>query len=165
MEDCNQRQKLSEIKPPLKKHEVKCELYQRLAVNEKQCRICKKIFSIKGSLNQHIGQNHKKELLELKTSEVKLTSNERLAENKKRCRICKQSFSTKESLNQHIVQNHKKKLLKLQKSEVKLTSNESESEGIKTMDTTKNDIEKLKENQNKHNKQQLNWLALGKNLL
>ena len=88
---------------------VKCELYQKLAVNEKQCSICKKIFTIKGSLNQHIGQNHKKELLEIQESEGKFTSNE--------------------------------------------------AEGIKIMDTTKTDIEKLKDNQDKHNKQQLIWLA------
>ena len=74
--DCNQSPNISEIKPFLEKHEVKCELYQKLAVNETQCSICKKIFSIKGSLNQHIGQNHKKELLELQRSEVKFTSHE-----------------------------------------------------------------------------------------
>ena len=107
--DCNQSPNISEIKPPLKKHEVKCELYQKLAVNEKQCSVCNKRFAIKGSLNQHIGQNHKKELLELQKSEVKFTSNE--------------------------------------------------TEGIKIMDTMKKDIEKLKDNQDKHNKQQLNWLA------
>ena len=88
---------------------VKCELYQKLAVNEKQCSICKKTFTIKGSLNQHIGQNHKKELLEIQKSEEKFTSND--------------------------------------------------TEGINTMDTTKTDIEKLKDNQDKHNKQQLIWLA------
>ena len=55
---------------------VKCELYQKLAVNEKQCSICKKTFTVKGSLNQHIGQNHKKELLEIQKSEGKFTSNE-----------------------------------------------------------------------------------------
>ena len=88
---------------------VKCELYQKLAVNEKQCSICKKTFTIKGSLNQHIGQNHKKELLEIQKSEEKFTSND--------------------------------------------------TEGIKIMDRTKTDIEKLKDNQDKHNKQQLIWLA------
>ena len=76
LRDCNLSPNISEIKPSLKKHEVKCELYQKLAVNETQCSICKKIFSIKGSLNQHIGQNHKKELLELQKSEVKFTSHE-----------------------------------------------------------------------------------------
>ena len=55
---------------------VKCELYQKLAVNEKQCRVCNKTFLIKGSLNQHIGQNHKKELLDLQKSEVKFTSHD-----------------------------------------------------------------------------------------
>ena len=107
--DCNQNPNISEIKPPLKKHMVKCELYQKLAVNDKQCKVCNKRFAIKGSLNQHIGQNHKKELLELQKSEVKFTS-------------------------------HK-------------------TEGIKIMDTAKKDIEKLKDNQDKHNKQQLTWLA------
>ena len=107
--DCNQNPNISKIKPPLKKHMVKCELYQKLAVNDKQCKVCKKRFAIKGSLNQHIGQNHKKELLELQKSEVKFTS-------------------------------HK-------------------AERIKIMDTAKKDIEKLKDNQDKHNKQQLTWLA------
>ena len=33
------------------------------------------------------------------------------------------------------------------------------AEGIKIMDTAKKDIEKLKDNQDKHNKPQLTWLA------
>ena len=49
---------------------------QKLAVNKKQCSIFKKIFSIKGALNEYIDQNHKKEILELQRSEVKVTSNE-----------------------------------------------------------------------------------------
>ena len=58
------------------KHEVNCELYQKLTVNEKQCRVCKKIFVTRQALNSHIGHHHKDALLKLPKSAVKFTYNE-----------------------------------------------------------------------------------------
>ena len=50
----------------LKKHVPKCELYSQLVLDGKQCKICQKKFAVMGSVHQHIGKVHQKELLELK---------------------------------------------------------------------------------------------------
>ena len=52
------------------KHEVNCELYQKLTVNEKQCRVCKKIFVTRQALNSHIGHHHKDALMKLPNSHI-----------------------------------------------------------------------------------------------
>ena len=63
-------------KRSIKKHEVNCELYQKLTLNEKQCSVCKKTFANRFALYQHIGTNHKEELMKLPKSAVKSTCNE-----------------------------------------------------------------------------------------
>ena len=55
-------------KRSITKHEVKCELFQKLKLNEKQCSICKKSFATKQACNQHIGTNHKEALMKLSES-------------------------------------------------------------------------------------------------
>ena len=55
-------------KRSIKKHVAKCELWQKLTLNEKQCSICKKTFATKQACNQHIGTNHKEALMKLSES-------------------------------------------------------------------------------------------------
>ena len=51
-------------------------MYQQLTVNEKQCRVCKKIFVTRQALNSHIGHHHKDALMKLPKSAVNFTYNE-----------------------------------------------------------------------------------------
>ena len=75
----------------MKKHLPKCELYSQL-VDGKQCKICKKKFVVIGSVHQHIGQVHQKELLELKNqkwclskTKIQYYTNARININPKSC--------------------------------------------------------------------------------
>ena len=58
-------------KQSITKHEVNCELYQQLIINEKQCSVCRKTFVNRQAINQHLGHTHKVELMKLPKSAEK----------------------------------------------------------------------------------------------
>ena len=70
-------------KRSIKKHQVNCELYQKLTIDEKKCSVCNKTFTRRMALYQHIGTNHKEELKKLPQSAVKSTCNELKKDNEK----------------------------------------------------------------------------------